>query len=131
MINSGFPRTSGGPFFKRDKGHWTIPKGDWLPGESLSTAVREFKEKQAFNRRKNFFPPGSIRQRGGKVVHTGFRRDSREDVHQCIFQDGMATALGRYGSSGSGATVASSRFGRASKMGHTASFSGPIGGVWG
>jgi predicted NUDIX family NTP pyrophosphohydrolase len=62
----------GGPIFaRRDEGHWTIPKGEPDPGESLiETARREFREETGLP------PPdgqwrelGSIVQKGGKIVH--------------------------------------------------------------
>ena len=78
----------GGPFFQyKDKGHWTIPKGELAPGEDLLTAaVREFKEETSIEARaNNFIPLGSIRQKGGKIVHGwAFEGDRPEDhVHQC------------------------------------------------
>ncbi len=63
----------GGPFWKkRDDGAWGIPKGEIEPGEApLDVARREFQEELGSP------PPGvepialgSIRQAGGKVVHT-------------------------------------------------------------
>ena len=63
----------GGPFFaNRDQGHWTIPKGEIEPGEEfLNTALREFKEEVGIEIDPNstFLELGSIRQKGGKVVH--------------------------------------------------------------
>ena len=63
----------GGPFFAhRDDGHWTIPKGEIEPGEEfLATALREFKEEVGIeiDPKSKFFELGSIRQKGGKVVH--------------------------------------------------------------
>jgi len=61
----------GGPFFARkDDGHWTIPKGEIGPGEELlATAIREFFEETDLEPRGDFIPLGSIRQKGGKIVH--------------------------------------------------------------
>jgi predicted NUDIX family NTP pyrophosphohydrolase len=63
----------GGPFFAhRDDGHWTIPKGEIEAGEEfLGTAVREFKEEVGIDidPRSKFLELGSIRQKGGKIVH--------------------------------------------------------------
>ena len=63
----------GGPFFTRkDLGHWTIPKGEVEVGEELlETAIREFREEVGVvvDPASRFLELGSIRQRGGKVVH--------------------------------------------------------------
>ncbi len=63
----------GGPFFvHKDEGHWTIPKGEIEPGEDyLTTALREFKEEVGIeiDPRSKFLELGSIRQKGGKIVH--------------------------------------------------------------
>jgi predicted NUDIX family NTP pyrophosphohydrolase len=61
----------GGPLWaKRDLGAWSIPKGEYMPGEDpLAVALREFGEETGQA------PPegdlvelGEVRQRGGKVV---------------------------------------------------------------
>jgi predicted NUDIX family NTP pyrophosphohydrolase len=61
----------GGPFWaKKDLGAWTIPKGEYEPGDDpLAAALREFQEETGQA------PPsgglvalGTIRQRGGKVL---------------------------------------------------------------
>ena len=63
----------GGPFFAaRDAGHWTIPKGEVEPGEDLlATAIREVQEETGIvvDKSKEFIELGSIRQKGGKIVH--------------------------------------------------------------
>jgi predicted NUDIX family NTP pyrophosphohydrolase len=61
----------GGPFFARkDRGHWTIPKGEVKPGESLlEAAIREFEEEIGMAPHGEYLPVGSIRQYGGKTVH--------------------------------------------------------------
>jgi predicted NUDIX family NTP pyrophosphohydrolase len=63
----------GGPFFaKKDAGHWTIPKGEIEPGEGgLTAALREFHEEVgvAVDPKSRFLLLGSIRQKGGKIVH--------------------------------------------------------------
>jgi predicted NUDIX family NTP pyrophosphohydrolase len=63
----------GGPFFQnKDDGHWTIPKGEIeSEEESLSAAIREFREEIGFDidPSAKFIDLGSIRQQGGKVVH--------------------------------------------------------------
>jgi predicted NUDIX family NTP pyrophosphohydrolase len=62
----------GGPFWaRRDLGAWSIPKGEYEPGEDPWVAARrEFEEELGVP------PPdgpaedlGEIRQKGGKVVH--------------------------------------------------------------
>jgi predicted NUDIX family NTP pyrophosphohydrolase len=60
----------GGPFFaKKDAGAWTIPKGEYLEGESpLQAAQREFHEETGFTASKPFLDLGSIEQKGGKIV---------------------------------------------------------------
>ncbi len=61
----------GGPLFqKKDDGHWTIPKGELPENEQLlDAAIREFEEETGIKPRGNFLELGSIRQKGGKVVH--------------------------------------------------------------
>jgi len=63
----------GGPFFAhKDEGHWTIPKGEIEPTEDyLTTAIREVKEEVGIevNPQNHMLELGSIRQKGGKVVH--------------------------------------------------------------
>lgn len=63
----------GGPFFAhKDDGHWTIPKGEIEPNEDfLATAIRECKEEVCIevDPKGPFLDLGSIRQKGGKVVH--------------------------------------------------------------
>jgi predicted NUDIX family NTP pyrophosphohydrolase len=61
----------GGPFWKkRDRGSWSIPKGEYVDGEDArAVALREFEEETGIA------PPaselialGDVRQAGGKVV---------------------------------------------------------------
>ncbi len=61
----------GGPFFARKgDGAWTIPKGETDPAEDLLTRARiEFSEELGFAPEGDFQPLGSIKQKGGKVVH--------------------------------------------------------------
>jgi predicted NUDIX family NTP pyrophosphohydrolase len=63
----------GGPFFAhKDDGHWTIPKGEVEPGEDLlATAIREVQEETGIviDKTNQFIELGSIRQKGGKIVH--------------------------------------------------------------
>src|SRR5215472_15669071 len=61
----------GGPFFKKkDEGHWTIPKGEADPGEDLLERARiEFGEELGIKPSGEMIPLGSVRQKGGKIVH--------------------------------------------------------------
>jgi predicted NUDIX family NTP pyrophosphohydrolase len=61
----------GGPFWRqRDTGAWTIPKGEVDSGEEpLEAALREFEEETGLTPHGPFVSLGSIRQKGGKVVH--------------------------------------------------------------
>jgi len=61
----------GGPFFQRkDDGAWTIPKGEVDLGEDLLTRAQiEFGEEIGIKPSGNWIPLGSIKQKGGKVVH--------------------------------------------------------------
>jgi predicted NUDIX family NTP pyrophosphohydrolase len=61
----------GGPLYRnKDEGCWTIPKGE-PPGNEplLETAVREFREETGIRPHGPFTELGSIRQKGGKIVH--------------------------------------------------------------
>jgi predicted NUDIX family NTP pyrophosphohydrolase len=61
----------GGPFFaRRDKGAWTVPKGEPDPGEDLeSTARREFAEELGLPVPTGpLLPLGEVVQKNGKVV---------------------------------------------------------------
>jgi predicted NUDIX family NTP pyrophosphohydrolase len=60
----------GGPLWaKKDKGAWTIPKGEFDEDENpLVAARREFEEETGFDARGEFFDLGSIKQKRGKVV---------------------------------------------------------------
>jgi predicted NUDIX family NTP pyrophosphohydrolase len=62
----------GGPFFRnKDRGAWTIPKGEAAEGEDLQARARlEFEEELGIE------PPvaqwmelGTVKQKGGKTVH--------------------------------------------------------------
>lgn len=75
----------GGPFFAhKDKGHWTIPKGEIEEGEDhMATAIREFEEEVGIkvDPGSRFIALGSIRQKGGKIVHAwGVEGDRDESI---------------------------------------------------
>lgn len=61
----------GGPLYRnKDEGYWTIPKGEPPDGESLlDAAVREFEEETGIKPHGTYLELGSIRQKGGKIVH--------------------------------------------------------------
>ncbi|WP_433970333.1 NUDIX hydrolase [Tunturiibacter gelidiferens] len=61
----------GGPLWaKKDKGAWTIPKGEYEQDENpLVAARREFEEETGFQAVGEFFDLGSIKQKSGKVVN--------------------------------------------------------------
>lgn len=72
----------GGPYWsKKQAGHWTVPKGEFLDGEEpLAAAVREFREETGFEAEAPFLPLGSIRQKSGKMVEAwAFRGDFEAD----------------------------------------------------
>ena len=60
----------GGPLWtKKDKGVWTIPKGEYEKDENpLVAAKREFEEETGFYATGEFFDLGSINQKSGKIV---------------------------------------------------------------
>ena len=60
----------GGPFWKgKDKGAWSIPKGEFAEGEDpLTAARREFQEETGQNVKGNFMELTPIKQKGGKMV---------------------------------------------------------------
>lgn len=60
----------GGPFWaNRDRGAWSIPKGEYEEDEEpLQAAIREFHEETGFIADGPFYELGSITQAGGKVV---------------------------------------------------------------
>ncbi len=77
----------GGPFFlHRDEGVWTIPKGEAAKGEDLlSRAKIEFEEEVGIAPAGKWMDIGSIKQKGGKVVHGwAFDGDLPADfTHRC------------------------------------------------
>jgi predicted NUDIX family NTP pyrophosphohydrolase len=60
----------GGPFWaKKDAGAWSIPKGEYLPGEDpLAAARREFAEETGIVLDGEAVDLGSVKQAGGKIV---------------------------------------------------------------
>jgi predicted NUDIX family NTP pyrophosphohydrolase len=60
----------GGPFWaKKDLGAWTIPKGEYEPGEEpFDAARREFHEETGFVASGKFLELGSVQQKSGKIV---------------------------------------------------------------
>jgi len=61
----------GGPFWKnKDLGAWSIPKGEFLPGQDpLKTAIREFHEETGAKISGDFIALFPVRQTGGNLVH--------------------------------------------------------------
>jgi predicted NUDIX family NTP pyrophosphohydrolase len=61
----------GGPFWaNKDLSAWTIFKGEMAEGDdALATARREFEEETGFRAEGDFLALGSVKQKGGKVVH--------------------------------------------------------------
>jgi predicted NUDIX family NTP pyrophosphohydrolase len=61
----------GGPYFRnKDEGSWTIPKGEAADGEDLLARARiEFQEEIGCCAGGEPLPLGSVKQKGGKVVH--------------------------------------------------------------
>lgn len=62
---------SGGPFWKgKDKGAWSIPKGEFTKNEDpLTVARREFNEETGQTIDGNFIELKPIQQKGGKMVY--------------------------------------------------------------
>ena len=60
----------GGPFWaKKDAGAWSIPKGEYVPGEDpLDAARREFAEEIGIAPDGEFVEHGMVKQAGGKIV---------------------------------------------------------------
>jgi len=61
----------GGPFWAhKDEGVWSIPKGEFEPGEDpLAAAQREFTEETGFTAAGDFTPLTPLKQPSGKIVH--------------------------------------------------------------
>jgi predicted NUDIX family NTP pyrophosphohydrolase len=62
----------GGPFWaKKDSGAWSIPKGEYDPGEDpQAAALREFQEELGIAAEGELIPLGEIMQKAGKRVTT-------------------------------------------------------------
>ncbi len=60
----------GGPFWqKKDAGSWSIPKGEYAPGEDpLEAAKREFQEETGFKASGKFIPLTPRKQPSGKII---------------------------------------------------------------
>ena len=60
----------GGPFWaKKDAGAWSIPKGEYVPGEDpLDAARREFAEETGIVPDGELVELGVVKQAGGKIV---------------------------------------------------------------
>jgi predicted NUDIX family NTP pyrophosphohydrolase len=60
----------GGPFWaKKDAGAWSIPKGEYRPGDDpLAAARREFREETGFPVAGEFIPLTPIKQPSGKII---------------------------------------------------------------
>jgi predicted NUDIX family NTP pyrophosphohydrolase len=60
----------GGPFWKgKDKGAWSIPKGEYPEDEEpLAAAKREFEEETGTNIKGKFIELQPVKQKGGKLV---------------------------------------------------------------
>ena len=75
----------GGPFWEnKDKGAWTIPKGQFFDDEEpLAAAKREFQEETSFVPDGEFVSLGTIRQLSGKLVEAwAFEGDCNpENLH--------------------------------------------------
>jgi predicted NUDIX family NTP pyrophosphohydrolase len=61
----------GGPFWaKKDRGAWSVPKGEYGPGEApFDAARREFEEETGTRLAGDFIGLTPVRQKGGKTVH--------------------------------------------------------------
>jgi len=60
----------GGPFWKnKDKGAWSIPKGEFALEPPLEAAKRELKEETGFSVSGPFIELPPVKQKGGKWVY--------------------------------------------------------------
>jgi predicted NUDIX family NTP pyrophosphohydrolase len=60
----------GGPYWaQKDEGAWSIPKGEYAPGEDpMAAAQREFTEETGFSVSGPFMPLTPVKQASGKVI---------------------------------------------------------------
>ena len=60
----------GGPFWaKKDAGSWSIPKGEYTPGEDpIEVAKREFEEETGFKAEGEFISLTPRKQPSGKII---------------------------------------------------------------
>src|SRR5688572_9918041 len=72
----------GGPFWaKKDSGAWSIPKGEYDPGEDpQAAALREFQEELGVDAGGKLIPLGEIMQKAGKRV-TAFALEGDLDIN--------------------------------------------------
>ncbi len=74
----------GGPFWaKKDKGAWSIPKGEYEEEEPLACAIREFEEELGRRPEGDFLKLGEVRQAGGKIV-AGFAVEGDLDAAKLV-----------------------------------------------
>jgi predicted NUDIX family NTP pyrophosphohydrolase len=61
----------GGPFWtKKDKGAWSVPKGEFTEEEKpLAAAIREFREETGLSISGDFIELTPVKQKSGKIVH--------------------------------------------------------------
>lgn len=75
----------GGPYWaNKDLGAWSIPKGEYEPGEDLKlAALREFQEELGVPLNTEPVPLGEIVQKGGKHV-TAFVAEGELDIREIV-----------------------------------------------
>ena len=80
----------GGPFWvNKDKGSWSIPKGEYNDDEdALKAAQREFQEETGLSIQGNFIELGEVRQPSGKRVRVwALENDQKvENIRSNTFQ---------------------------------------------